>query len=158
MRMVVFAINCLLFMAPPAAPDLGASSVGEMQYVWVASRLGVLNPHAIFIGTVHYAHLSPTMAYPPEPDGDLHIWLTPDNAYFASMLRPNDRDGAPYGPNTLHVVVICDLPVAAASCGTFRNTVPLPPLGERVLVRGELVLDIPHNERRIQPAVSLVAI
>src|SRR5437867_1013154 len=92
-----------------------------------------------------------------EADGDVHIRLSLDPAY--SNLTNSANDQYQYGDLVVEIICV-NIPTqadATAPCQNYTNQIPIPIVGEHIIVTGPYVLDrAHHNWAEIHPVYSLV--
>ena len=117
-------------------------------YIYNPSRLEIVKPCVIASGTVDDLR--------PEQDGDYHVILRLDASYANLTNTANDD----YQHGDLVVEIICALPVtqqdAVSACQGYANHVPVPAVGQHIIVSGPYVLDTEHYDwAEIHPVFSL---
>ena len=92
-----------------------------------------------------------------EADGDVHIRLSLDPAY--SNLTNSANDQYQYGDLVVEIICV-NIPTqadATAPCQNYTNQIPIPIVGQHIIVTGPYVLDrAHHNWAEIHPVYSLV--
>jgi hypothetical protein len=91
-----------------------------------------------------------------EDDGDVHLRLMLDPAYSNLTNSANDL----YQNGDLVVEIICVGPIiqadAVSACQNYSNNIPVPNVGQRIIVSGPYVLDTDHYSwAEIHPVYSL---
>src|SRR6266571_4640742 len=92
-----------------------------------------------------------------EADGDIHLRLNLDQVYSNLTNSANDQ----YQYSDLVVEIICVSPPsqtdAIPACQNYTNQIPVPSVGQHMVIIGPYVLDSDHyNWAEIHPVYSLV--
>ena len=89
-----------------------------------------------------------------EKDGDIHIRLKLDS----NLNLLNDKNySAQHGCLVLEIICACKVtqPDAITACKNYKNTIPIPSVGQHIIVTGDYVLDKQHGWNEIHPITSL---
>jgi hypothetical protein len=93
-------------------------------------------------------------------DGDIDMPLALDPP-FTNLLNNGNIVNL---NGHLNVEAVCqgtihsDIPAASVSCGSFKGSVPIPPVGAHVQVTGSYVLDTNHGWMEIHPASVITVV
>jgi hypothetical protein len=131
---------------PPAAVD-GCRGGAPEAGVYHPDRLQVLDPCRRGVGiVVDVAH---------EGDGDYHIWFKADAGYEGLLNAEDHFQARPAMLAELTPDCATDPPDAQAASRCPRSRLPIPSLGDHVVVQGPWVLDMDHGWQEIHPVDSI---
>src|SRR5213593_3141905 len=92
-----------------------------------------------------------------EADGDVHVRLSPDQAY--SNLTNSANDQYQYGDLVVEIICV-NTPSqtdAIPACHNYMVQIPVPSAGQHITITGPYVLDTDHYDwAEIHPVYSLV--
>lgn len=111
--------------------------------VYSPERLYIVNPCVQITGVV-----SNIIA---NQDGDYHINIKPDNKYTGTVNLFNQVAWS----GSLVAEIVCAHATREETCQGYENKIYLPKKGERVTVRGSLVIDTPYGWKEIHPAMFI---
>jgi hypothetical protein len=148
----IAAVGCGSGTPRPSAPTAAATPQCDAtlwSHVYDPTRLHVLTACQTVTGVITGEHGS--------DDGDIDMPLALDPP-FTNLL--NNGNLTNLGGH-LNVEAICqstihpDVPAAFGACGSFKGSVPIPPVGSHVQVTGSYVLDTNHGWMEIHPATAI---
>src|SRR5881296_4005833 len=141
------------FIPSPGTGSTSSSTCGDpasiSSHVYNPSRLQIVKSCITASGTVDRVI--------EEADGDVHLRTNLDQAY--SNLTNSANDQYQYGDLVVEIICVNILTQADATapCQNYTNQIPIPIVGEHIIVTGPYVLDrAHHNWAEIHPVYSLV--
>ena len=90
-----------------------------------------------------------------EKDGDIHIRLKLDSC---SNLLNEKNITSQHGCLVIEIICACKVtqPDAITACKNYSNTIPIPKLGDHIIVTGDYVLDKQHGWMEEHPVTKLI--
>jgi hypothetical protein len=131
--------NAMTFSAANSTASVMPScdSPPPLNYVWMSFRLYAISKCTAVSGIVD--------AIGHSDDGDVDFLLDVDPPYkkLINVVNVSKQKG------DLIVEIVCDGPVtnifAMGGCGGYKNSLPLPKVGDHIYVTGAQVLDLLHG-------------
>jgi len=122
------------------------STICFSQNIYHPERLILISKNKTVSGTVEHII--------KEKDGDIHIRLKLDSA---SYLLNNKNYSAQHGCLVIEIICACKCtqPDAITACKNYTNTIPIPYVGQHIVVTGNYILDKEHGWTEIHPVTNI---